>query len=746
MKRFIDKPLPVLLRRPLAPVPLAGSEACVLPLSPDWETENINCGEMLVLRTKLSLLPSCASGHLLLRLDSVGCYALLRINGENVYRHTGSYTVWDCPLDYPLGGELELELELKSGEDIFSPFQNAGILRSLSLLVLPDIYISAFTVTSAGVPGATSLIADYAVAGEVKIGDRGDVLCTELFDSSGNLLGQWDLDILKGRTELPCPQAHFWEPSSPELYTLRLSLKRNGRLLEAVEKRTGFTAIKREDPRVLWNGKALKLLGLNYREPLPHEGRDLRAELKIFKKAHVNYLRSMYYPYSEEALSLCDEIGFFVEQCAPFYEVGRGIAPVQSTPGEAEAFYSQFQEMFRDGISHPSVAIWCLGSNSNWGPNFRAGRTLARETDGKRLVNFHYPMTIPEEEDEPDVWSVAYIDTRQAMDVCYDQMTIFHTEGTVNEIGYATGEAPWSKKPVLHTAFGMIPCYNRDETERDYGIHEFWGEGLPRFRDKMLAAEGCLGGAIMAAVDENGSFSARLSEHNWGILDCRGKPKPEYHHVHMAFALGEAGGSAGKNTGPVSQNHALFRNGGPYTITENGDLLGIRNRFFSFDFSRGTGLLVKAALLDETSGDDILLLVGGPCLQATRLTLGPWRGRIEGLQGEWRGVTLVISGEYEGVCSLRFTLNIGTDGTIRTAAKIVSLQKPMPHSVQAGVMKSVTACFCLRPLDSRRESILCISASAARKVHLTGALSLREPMCRLINWWWKVPPPDRQSS
>jgi len=446
----------------------------------------------------------------------------------------------------------------------------------------------------------------------------------------------------------------------------------------------------------------------------------------------------MYYPYTEELLSLCDEMGFYVEQCAPFQDVGQGIAHTQNAPTEAAGFLSQFAEMLRDGISHPSVAIWFLGGDASWGSNFRNCYRLAKEIDPRRPVNFFHPMTVPEEEPEMDIWSVSFVDWRQPMDEHYDQMVIFHTQGADNEIGYEVGGAPDSNKPVLHHIFAPPAVYNRDEYERDYGIREFWGQGIKRFWDKMWSTKGCLGGAILAATDEDGTFSPRLEKFNWGILDAQHNPKPEYHHVRMAYApvvvesvIGpeikirnrychtdlselncrwEAGEESGilklsaepgglaTFTIPAKDNISLFigehkiilntkpplpkqekkvNNGGKYKIVNSSDrFIFMHNDLYSFAFY--SGLLYQASI----KGKD---MVSGPYLQTTRLTLEEWNGIVENITITNDSAHVILVGAYGDVCRVKFDILIGNDGTISTTAYILSLNKPMPHSVKAGV-------------------------------------------------------------
>ena len=698
-------------------------------------------------------VPDDAAGKLLLRFDSVGCYAEVLLNGQLTQTHVGSHTEWECPLDARAGDTVGIVLKLVSGENVFSPYQKAGILRGLCLAEVPSAHITQCIFRADAKDGADALRLEYALEGT----RPSDMLTAALYAPDGGLQGEWTLHIdenLNGIADLavpPKPAVMAWDAEHPVLYRLVLTLRRGDAVMETIEKQVGFTDIRMDDPRILWNGKPLKLRGVNYREPLPGEGRTLRTELQALKDAHVNYLRSMYYPYSEACLRLCDELGFYVEQCAPFQEVGQGIASTQNTPAEAEGYRSQCIEMLRDGVSHACVAIWSLGGDSSWGSNFRHCYRLVKEIDPKRPVNFYYAMTVPEEEPELDLWSVAFIDWRQPMDVHYDQMTIFHTQGADNEIGYAVGSAK-SRKPVLHQAFAPPACYNRDEIQCDYGIHDFWGQGIGRFWSKMWATEGCLGGAVLAAADEDGTFSPRLQDFNWGILDAKGNPKPEYHHLRMAYAPvvletcerekkglalcfrnrfchtdfaalschwqadGERGsfrlsGAPGESASiqipqpattlcteivltfatngfthriviPAVEETTQAKpgiDGGAYTMREDNKQVVLENKHYHFVFDKNRGQL------SEALADGIPLLLDGPFLQATRLTLGEWKGTLEGSAIQETAAQITLLGAYGNVCRVRFTLDIANDGRVETRADILTLSKSMPHSVKAGV-------------------------------------------------------------
>ena len=459
---------------------------------------------------------------------------------------------------------------------------------------------------------------------------------------------------------LKCKEVQGWSVEKPRLYRVEMAVEGEA----TVSFMTGFTAIEADEGKVFFNFKPLKLWGLNYHQIL--HGAALMEQLKLFKSHHVNYLRSLYAPFDEECLSMCDELGFYVEQCTKKRDVGQSGPAVQNAPDDQADFIEEAQSMVITGMHHPCVVLWCLGNDSAWGGNFAAARKKIKALDEKRLVNFHYPMTIPEEEDEPDVWSVTYVHWQQPMDAHLDSMVVFHTHGANNPAGYAVGQAAQSKKPVLHTEFAHIPCYNQAEIEKDTGIHEFYGESIRRFAAAMGETPNCLGGAVMAAVDE--------ANFPWGVLDAEGTPKPELFHLGKAYAAAETA-QVKAHAVPAIKKAA----GRKLMVREDEETLTVQNADFEWVFKKVDGLLEKACVHGET------LLCGGPFLQATRLTLEAWQGEIESVAPDGEAVRVTILGRYGETCRVRFTLYLKERGEMNCRCDILQLGHPAPPRVKAGI-------------------------------------------------------------
>ena len=527
------------------------------------------------------------------------------------------------------------------------------------------------------------------VAAFLEIRDKNSVLVKE----KGEL--RQDTARVK-KAVFKCQGVQCWTPENPALYqvniVLELSDRNNEKTYIRHGQKLGFRSLKRQNQQVFWNHKPVKLLGICYREPdfkMENWETVLRRDLELFKAAHVNFIRSIYYPFSEKMLELCDEMGFWVENTAPFYELGQTQKNISELPHMQKEFETAAEELLVNG-SHTSVLLWSLGHDCAWGVNFGIIRDRIRELDAIRLMTFHLPMSIPEEEPQMDVWPVHDIDWRLPFDQTYDQMVIFHTPGAKNEIGYMVADADYPV-PVLHEVWSPIVCHNRDEIQRDPGIRDFWGKSIRTFVEKSARTPGCLGGAVLAGVDEDGSFEG-LMDYEWGILDVNHNPKPEYYHLKNAYgaASKEAYAELENENSVVETKINCFRRQNEirntnWKIQWTEDALYIENDNTFYVFSRKKCLLKEAGLIQKQGKK--VLIKGGPFLNTAGFLLGKWIGRsleicsVDGAES----VQIKISGTYENTLDLCFYLTIFQNGILETAYEVQKLFRHMPHRVKAEI-------------------------------------------------------------
>lgn len=521
------------------------------------------------------------------------------------------------------------------------------------------------------------------VAAFLEIRDKNSVLVKEK--------GELRQDTARVKTAVfKCQGVQCWTPENPALYqvniVLELSDRNNEKTYIRHGQKLGFRSLKRQNQQVFWNHKPVKLLGICYREPdskMENWETVLRRDLELFKAAHINFIRSIYYPFSEKMLELCDEMGFWVENTAPFYELGQTQKNISELPHMQKEFETAAEELLVNG-SHTSVLLWSLGHDCAWGVNFGIIRDRIRELDAIRLMTFHLPMSIPEEEPQMDVWPVHDIDWRLPFDKTYDQMVIFHTPGAENEIGYMVADADYPV-PVLHEVWSPIVCHNRDEIQRDPGIRDFWGKSIRTFVEKSARTSGCLGGAVLAGVDEDGSFEG-LMDYEWGILDVNHNPKPEYYHLKEAY------GSAGKiSEESVKEIEEIWRriqnetDTADWKIQWTEDALYIENDKVFYTFSRKNCLMQEAGVIEKQGRR--VLIKGGPFLNTAGFLLGKWIGKsleICSMDGA-KNVQIKIAGTYENTLDICFYLTLFPNGMLETAYEVQRLFRHMPHRVKAEI-------------------------------------------------------------
>ena len=567
--------------------------------------------------------------------------------------HCGGFTDWDAPLE-GLEGDCRIALTLTPGETLMSPYQKTGLLDRVLLLCLPETYLEALHVRCVGGDRPDAFEVGLRLGPDAP-GHCARVVC-DLSDSQTAVSQTLDAARTLSVTLRPAAPRR-WSCADPFLYTLAVGLlDAEGRPLARYTRQVGLTRARRDGDRLLLNGEPIKLLGLAYREPLPGEGLCPEADLALFREAHVNYLRSLCYPFSEAFLGLCDAAGILVEQGAPVTGLGQTLPARQNAPALRPIFDRMYEELALQGRNHPSVLLWSLGDDCVWGDCFRRGLARLRALDPDRPVSFHLPMTIPQEEWTPDVWSVHYIDWRLPVDVPYDQMVIFHTQGTDDAVGYAMGQADGVHVPVLHDAFAPVPVYDLEDMDRDPGVHEFWGESVKRFVERFRDTEGALGGAVMAAADEDGRFHPALAGYRWGVLDADHRSKPEFFHLKMAYAQPS-----------------------PRVRLEKGTLWRFSGEEFEALLDPKTGLFTQITSCGRP------LIEGGPYLHAGRYPLGPWSLRSLNATPCPEGWRIIAEGTYAQSAAVRFTTLLGENGTLRCDCELLSLERPMPHRVKAGI-------------------------------------------------------------
>jgi beta-galactosidase len=187
-----------------------------------------------------------------------------------------------------------------------------------------------------------------------------------------------------------------WSAETPYLYRLVLELlNASGKCLEAVTSKVGFRTSEVKDGRLLVNGAAVLLKGVNRHEHDPATGHviteeSMRRDLELMKQSNINAVRTCHYPDDPLWYELCDEYGIYVVDEANIESHGMGYGPrsLAKDPEWGQAHLDRIARMVERDKNHPSVIIWSLGNEAGDGINFENAYGWLKKREPSRPVQY----------------------------------------------------------------------------------------------------------------------------------------------------------------------------------------------------------------------------------------------------------------------------------------------------------------------------------------------------------------------
>lgn len=204
---------------------------------------------------------------------------------------------------------------------------------------------------------------------------------------------------LTGRTDeelkIPVPSAHLWTPADPHLYTLHVSLVKNGTPIDRLDSYFAMRKIslgqdEKGQTRILLNNRFVFEVGALDQGYWPDgiytapTDAALRYDIEAAKKFGLNLLRKHAKVEPDRWYYWTDKLGMLVWQDMPQGFSGRGGAI--SAEGKQQ-FETELRRLIAGFYNHPSIVVWTT-FNEGWGqhdtPEIVA---LVKQLDPSRLVN-----------------------------------------------------------------------------------------------------------------------------------------------------------------------------------------------------------------------------------------------------------------------------------------------------------------------------------------------------------------------
>ncbi len=370
-----------------------------IPIDPPYVPVDNPCG----VYSRVFSVPDTFEGretHIV--FEGVDSFFYLYVNGKKV----GFSKVPHVPAEFDIseyvvkGDNVITAVVLKYSDGTYMEDQDfyrvSGIFR--------DVYLLARAKHSVNDIFAKALLENDYKDGVLTVeadADKASDITLKLFDSFGNLVEEKK----GGKTEFKISDVNSWSAEKPYLY--KLIIESDG---EVIPQDIGFRTVKKTDDGVLLiNGAAVKLKGVNRHDTNAALGHvtptdSIRSELKLMKKLNINTIRTSHYPNTSEFLHIANELGFYLIDEADFEShgmvcCGKGEscwsgynAFDEFTMAQGEMWYEQAMDRVKRMVerdkNNPSVIMWSMGNESDYGDNHIAMGNWVKKKDNTRLVHY----------------------------------------------------------------------------------------------------------------------------------------------------------------------------------------------------------------------------------------------------------------------------------------------------------------------------------------------------------------------
>lgn len=276
----------------------------------------------------------------------------------------------------------------------------SGIERDIYLYATPKQHIADFKVQSPLDDQYQNGIfkLDVKVSKEKEL-NTPLVVAYRLLDAQGSEITAASAPVAQDKQEVVfAPKTirspKHWTAETPYLYTLLISLKQqDGQLVEATSCKVGFRTVEIKNKQLLVNGKAILVKGVNIHEHNEYTGHYVPEELmmkdfELWKKYHVNTLRTCHYPQQERFYELCDQYGMYVIDEANIESHGMGYdlrvgGTLGNNPLFTDAHVDRTFNMYQRDKNHPCVIEWSLGNEAGNGINFYTTYQMLKKLDSR---------------------------------------------------------------------------------------------------------------------------------------------------------------------------------------------------------------------------------------------------------------------------------------------------------------------------------------------------------------------------
>ncbi len=208
----------------------------------------------------------------------------------------------------------------------------------------------------------------------------------------------------------------LWSAETPVLYTVIVSQSNaNGDEEHVFFTKYGFRDIAIKDGLVYINGEKVLFKGANLQDTHPVTGRSVDVatmlnDVKMFKQANMNTVRTSHYPRQAKMNSMFDYYGLYCMdeadiECHYNWSIAKETGGITNEDSWKAQYVDRTVRMIYRDRNFPSIIFWSLGNESGGGKNFGHTYAATRALDDRPI---HYEGASRAGTAHTDIWTEMY--------------------------------------------------------------------------------------------------------------------------------------------------------------------------------------------------------------------------------------------------------------------------------------------------------------------------------------------------
>lgn len=250
-------------------------------------------------------------------------------------------------------------------------FRENGIFRDVLLYEMPNAYINDIYYRTKETPKGFNLAVSADIKGEID----GCTMSVRIFDGKKLIAEKSAAAASDAVINFKSLDVQAWNAEIPKLYAAFATVYKDGTEIMTVRNYIGFKTVKIKKNVFTFNGKLVKLKGVNHHDTHYKNGYvmsfdDLEKDIKFMKELNVNCVRTSHYPPDPAFLVLCDMYGLYVVDEADIETHGCGCDPhrnidlISHNTDWAPRYLDRVKRMYLRDRSRAGIIMWSLGNEA----------------------------------------------------------------------------------------------------------------------------------------------------------------------------------------------------------------------------------------------------------------------------------------------------------------------------------------------------------------------------------------------